>query len=249
MGRLFIVALAVGISLVAAAQVRGDDRDKALAIVNRAMRAHGGEDRLANLKVIRRSSKGAIYVLGKELPSKDDLVLGLPDRLRWELDLDASGQKVQVTLVINKDKGWRVTGGAAVEVGKDELEDLREEIYVAWVITLAPVTNRTFDLAPLPEIQVNGKPATGVGVTHKGHADIKLYFDNETNLLAKVERRAREVGLPVKKESFLSGYKSFSGIQFPTKVLEYTDGKKAAEIFPQDYKLPSGLDENTFSKP
>src|SRR5262249_19531577 len=146
-------------------------------------------------------------------PMKDEHVMQLPDRYRMEWELEAMNQKVLLLMVINGDKGWRLAGGAVQEIGKEEMTDAREELYVIWLSTLLPVKDKEFDLAPLPAIKVNGQDAVGVKVAKKGHPDVKLYFDKSTNLLVKVERRAREAGFVVNKEDVFSEHKSFDGIK------------------------------------
>src|SRR3954467_8357984 len=107
--------------LLSAAAVRADDREKALAVLDRAIQAHGGEGRLADLKVIKRADKGKILFLNKEIPVKGELTVQLPDKARVESELEqAPGQKSAVTLVVNGERGWRSLGGMSSEMSNEE---------------------------------------------------------------------------------------------------------------------------------
>jgi hypothetical protein len=161
----------------------------------------------------------------------------------------SANQKIFLVLVCNGDKGWRATGGAVVEMGKDEVSDLQEEAYMWWVLGLAPLKDKTFTLAALPDATVNDRPAVGLKVSSKGHEDIKVYFDRDSGLLVKAERKGKEVGLPVDKAYVFSDHKNFEGVQLPTKYVEFTNGKKFVEVSSITYQFPSKIEEGTFTKP
>jgi hypothetical protein len=136
-----------------------------------------------------------------------------------------------------------------VEVGKEELSDLQEEGYMWWVLTLVPLKDKAFELTTLPDTTVDNRPAAGLKVSSKGHEDIKLYFDRDRGLLVKAERKGKEVGLPVDKAYQFSDYKTFDGVQLPTKYVEFTNGKKFLEVTSITYQFPTRVEESTFAKP
>src|SRR5947208_1477821 len=76
--------------------------------------------------------------------------------------------------------------------------------------------------------KVNGKPAVGVRVSHKGHRDINLYFDKDKGLLLKIERTVKDLmagGKESQEEVSYSDYKEVEGVQQPTKLVIKRDGK------------------------
>src|SRR5262249_25113206 len=129
------------------------------------------------------------------------------------------------------------------------LEELREEAYVQWLATLVPLKKDPFELAPVPEIKVDGKPAGGVKVSSKGHGDVKLYFDKASGLLVKIERPAREAGLQVDKEYVYSDHKTFDGVKLPTRSVELLNGKKFTQLSSAAYKFLDKPDASAFDKP
>jgi hypothetical protein len=242
LGAALVLILVVGLT-------RAGERDDALAIIDQAIKAHGGEDALTRAQTAVRSSTGAIATgAGKDLPFKDEMTWKLPDRFR--LTLDVGPDKTHLVTVVTPDKGWQMTGGQVTELSPERLEELREEGYVLWLATLAPLKKDAgFELAPLPETKVSGQPAAGVKVAHKGHSDASLYFDKQSGLLVKIERHAREAGLTVDKEYVFSDYKDFDGIKLPTKQQELLNGKRFTELAGIAYKFPRSVEDSTFAKP
>jgi hypothetical protein len=237
------VALAV---LTAPASVRADDRATALAVIEQAIKAHGGAEALARAANSTRSGKGTIMVEGRELAVTTDFVVSLPDKKRFAFVVE---KQAPITIVLNGDKGWKLTGGAALDLPKDSLNDLREETYLWWLTTLVPLKKDTFELSPLPESKVNGKSAVGVKVASKGHPDARLYFDKASGLLVKLESRTKEVGLDVFKEYFYSDHKEFDGVKVPLREVVHVNGRKALDVTLTAFKVLPKPDESAFSKP
>ena len=235
---------------LATSPVLADDRDKALAVIDRAIQTHGGETALTKAQLMTRSATGEMTLFDKPVPFKDEMAAQLPDRLRSFVDVGEGDQKLLVLLVINGDKGWQSAGGAVMELSKERLGELREEAYIMWLSTLAPLKKDTsFHLVPAPDVKVNGQPAAGVKVSQKGHTDATLYFDKETGLLVKIARRAQEAGLAVDKEYLFSAHKEFEGAKLPTKQVEMINGKKFTEVTSFTYKILRRVDESMFAKP
>lgn len=244
-----ILVLAVLLGVATGTRVGANDRAQALALLEQAIRAHGGEQELAKVRLLNRSARGVMILFGKEVPFIAETTTALPDRFRVALELSPDEQKIKMTIVVNGDRGWRASGGVSLELAKEELEDLREETYVTWLATLLPLKDKGFVLSLLPEIQVDGRPAVGIQASRQGHGDVKLYFDKRAHLLVKIERRGREGGLAVDKEYLYREHKSFEGVQLATKYVELTNGKKFTEVLGTTYSFPRRVDDRLFAKP
>jgi hypothetical protein len=246
--RLFLAASLV--LALAAAPLRADDREDALAVIDRAIKAHGGADALTKAQTAVRTASGTMALFDKDVAFKDEMVWRLPDHFRLTIDVGAAQAKTRIQLVITPDKGWQSTGGMVSELGPERLEEMREEGYVLWLTTLLPLKkDPAFELASIADAKANGQPANGVKVAHKGHTDVRLLFDKETGLLVKIERRARDAGQMVDKEYVYGGHKEFDGIKLPTKIQELTNGKRFTDLTEMSYKFPSSVDDSTFGRP
>jgi hypothetical protein len=240
----------LAVLLAVALPARADDRAAALAVVEEAIKAHGGADALGKMRTVVRKSAGRMTVDDKEVLFADESTVQLPERWRVEAELRAGEQKLHLLQVVNDDKGWQSTGGAVAELSAERLKELHEDGYARWLTTLLPLTkDPSLRLVPLPEMKVNGEPARGVKVSSKGHADVSLYFDKQSRLLVKMERQALEGGAPVAREETYTGYKEFDGVKLPTKIVQTADGKTLNEITEAAYKFPPKVEETTFAKP
>ena len=233
--------------VAAAATARAADRDAALAVIDRAIRAQGGADALSRARVVSRTTSGFVMQGGKQVPFAGTTLLRLPDQVRLALTLD---KRFPIVTVVNGDKGWQLPpGGSVTELTREHLREIREEAYVWWLTTLVPLRKESFTLTPLPDIKVNGEPAAGVKVASPGHSDVRLYFDKRTGLLARLERRASEVGVLVDKEYLYTDYKTFDGVKLPTKETVNLSGKKWQEAVTESCKFLTHIDEKEFSRP
>jgi hypothetical protein len=238
--------LLCGVALAAAPNAVAGEQEEALALVDRAVKAHGGADALNKAQALVRSGTGTMTLFGNTSSFTDEVTWSLPDRLRLAMEVE---KKYRLTMVVNGDKGWQSAGGPTVDLGPARLAEVRDEMYVLWLTTLMPLKQTAFKLSPLPEIKVNGAAAVGVKVMSKDKADVKLYFDKKTNLLVKIERRATEGGQKVDKEYFYSDHKDFDGVKLPTKQSEWINGRKFSELTGATYKFPKKLEEAVFAKP
>jgi hypothetical protein len=228
------------------------DTDSARGVVEQAIMAHGGAEVLAKTRVQLRSTKGEIglgRLDGTTVPFVGETMFNLPALARWSFDLQPESQKFRVILVFNRDKGWRAGSGATKDLTKEEIDEFREEAYTVWLTTLLPLRDKQFELTSLPEAKVLGQPALVVKVASKGHPDVKLFFNKQTHLLVKTERKAREAGLDLSKESYFGDHKEFEGVKLPTKQVDLSNGKKAADLTITGYRFPGRLDDRVFDKP
>jgi hypothetical protein len=231
---------------LAAPNAFAGEREDALAVVDEAIKAHGGAEALAKSQTVVRAGVGTLTVNDNKIPFTDEVTWSLPDRWRVSINLEKLGAQ---SIVLNGDKGWQSAGGPSMELGAERLREIRNEVYVLWLATLTPLKKDDVQLSPVPDIKVHGEAAVGVKAASKGRPDVKLYFDKKTHLLVKIERRVPVAGVPVEKEDFYSDYKDFDGVQLPTKLTFQISGRKFSELTSATYKLPKKIDDALFAKP
>jgi hypothetical protein len=239
--------LICGLVLAIAPRAVAGEQEDALALVEQAIKAHGGADALTKAQTLVRTGVGSVSVPDKPQPFTDEWTWHLPDQLRFSIEVD---KKFRIITVVNGDKGWQNTGGQTMELTGELLRERRDEMYVLWLATLTPLKKDDVKLSLLPEIKVNDEPAVGVQAKSKAAPDgINLYFDKKTHLLVKIQRRARQSGVAVDKEYVYSDHKEFDGVKLPTKLVELINGRKFSEITKATYKLQTKFDDATFAKP
>ncbi|QJW92743.1 hypothetical protein [Frigoriglobus tundricola] len=243
--------LAFGFVIAATVPARADDAADARALVEKAVKAHGGQEKLDKLPAITVKFKGTFHGMGDGIPMTGEVTTQGPDQQRIDIEVEAGGQKIPILIVVDGDKGWSKIAKDTNELGKDELGEAKEQAYAGWVATLAPLKGKQFKLATVGEIMIEKRPALGVKVSSKGHRDVDLYFDKETGLLVKSESRVKEEGSgqEVTEESFPSEYKEIQGTKQAMKFTVKRNGKLYMEGESTDVQLAEKLDASTFAKP
>jgi hypothetical protein len=235
--------LSVSILLSAA---RADDKLDPRAIIDKAIKAAGGEDKLAQFKSETFREKGTYYGMGDGLPYTGAYSVQWPDHFRMEIE----GVFI---LVVAGDKGWMKGDKGAMALTEKQLMREKRNLYGGYVATLLPLKDKSYTLTAVPDAKIGDKPALAVRVTRKDSPEVTLFFDKETGLLGKVEQmvlpsedaEAKEV----KQETLLSEYKEFEGCKIPTKVIARRNGKVYVEAEMTDIKPVKKFDEKVFAKP
>lgn len=243
MNRTLSVLLAVCLS---GAGARADGL--AERVVERALRAHGGESALAKTRTMIRSETGNLNFSGDNVAFSCEITTDLPDRYRLEVELGP--QKIRQTVVVSRDQGWQVSGGVTIEMDRKLHAESREEGYVLWLTTLVPLRReKGIQLTTAPAVKVDNQLAAGVKVSLKGRDDINLYFDEKTGLLARMTRKTTVAGLTAEKEYLFGEYKEFEGAKLPMKRQELMNGRKYMEGKVGGYRFPARVDDKSFAKP
>jgi hypothetical protein len=242
--------LAFGLVLAGTTAARADDAADARALVDKAIKAHGGAEAIAKVPAITVKFKGTVHTMGMGLPFVGEVVTQGNDRSKLDIEVEVMGQKFRFVSVLNADKGWIKMGDTTNEMDKDQLDEAKEQARTGWVATLVPLKDKQFTLATTGEIEIGKRPALGVKVSSKGHRDVDLYFDKETGLLVKTEARAKdEGGKEVTNETFYADYKDVQGVKQAMKVTVKRDGTLYVEGEVSEYQLGESLDASVFAKP
>jgi hypothetical protein len=238
-----------------AGAARADD-GAARAVVEEAVRAHGGEAALAKWPVVTAKTEGIFH--GHDRTPvfffTCEATTHGADQYHAALDGDLNKQKFRVVNVLDGKRGWIKHAGEGRQDTQEctpaQLREFQEEGYVEWVTTLLPLKGEGFTLTLVGEEKVRGDPAVAVRVSSRGHRDVTLFFDKETHLLIKTETRAK-AGTPVegKVETFRGRHKAFQGVQRPTTLTVYHDGRSLISHWVLDYQVAEKPEGGKFAKP
>ncbi len=247
-----IIGLAVA-ALIAVAAARADEKAEARAIVEKAVKAMGGKEKLAVDRAVAFKARGKFFGTGQETDYTMEFSHQPPEKMHIKMEFEANAMKFTFQLVFDGKKGWRKLNNDTVEMDKDAITEAKEDLYAGRVEALVPLLeDRAFELSAVGEVKVDDKPAVGIRVVHKGHRDINLYFDKKSGLLVKSERTIKDQeqgGKEKRQEKLFSDYKELGGAIRARKVVINRDDGKFIESEVTELELKDRIDPAEFAKP
>lgn len=221
-------------------------------LIDRAVRAYGGEAQLAKMRARHNKCEGTLTVAnGVQVPFSQEVYFQAPSQIKEIMSAEVNGAKQTVVSILNGDKGAMHANGQLHELSAAMLAELKEGVHFAQVTRFTALKERFFILRALPEGVVNSKPALGIRVSAEGYRDIDLYLDKDTFLLAKTVRTARDFRTNelMKEELYYSGWKVIDGIATPMKLTVYRDGKKFMDVDAKEVSFSEKFDDSVFTNP
>ena len=246
-----MACLVCGAWLVAAPARADDDAKK---VVDAAIKAHGGAEKLAKLKdkAIIQKGKMKIYTMGLEIDSTME-IRATGKKFRQDIKFALMGMNFDQNAVYDGKEMWITVNGAVIATldKKEDLEMLAEMIHAEEAASLALLGSKDIELSIIGEDKVGDTPVIGVRVTKKGRKDVNLYFDKKTHMLKKVENRGIDFlsRQEVADEKIFDGYKETEGVKQPSKLTMNRDGKKYIEYEITEVEVTDKLDDSIFKKP
>jgi hypothetical protein len=248
MARLIGTVLALTLVAGLGGPVRAAD---ATAILDKAIQALGGEEKLSKAKAVSWKAKGTISFNGSDNAiTTQSTVQGL-DNARQEFEGDFGGNMVKAITVVAGEKGWRRFGEDSMELDKGSIADERRRVYLMTIpTTILPLKGKEFKVEAIADETVAGKPQAGVKVTPPDGKEFSLFFDKESGLPVRlVARVAGFMGDEYTQETTFSDYQEMAGIKKATKVQSKRDGEKFLDTQITEFKVLETVDPKTFAEP
>jgi zinc protease len=223
---------------VAAAPPSAAEQAQGIALLRQAQQALGGKAFIEQ-KTQMAKGTGTVHFPGMPqavpVPSYVDYQV-LPDKERTEINLTA-GSMVQVT------DGAQAWMSMATDV-QDISAQLKDRHFYGYDV-LRHAGDPGYTARPLPDAEVNGKPAKAVELADaQGHAT-RFFLDPETHLVVKV---SFDLGGQVPEQLF-SEYREVSGVKVPFKLSISQQGAPAMELMLTDVQINPAVDPALFRKP
>jgi hypothetical protein len=253
MRRLLGSVLLAALVPVLAGPVRGaDDKDKDVqAVLDKAIKALGGAEKLGAIKAFTFKGKGKISFDDNDNEFTVATTTQGLDHTRSEFEGEFMGNKVKGVTVLNGDKGWRRFGDMGMEMDKDGVANEKRNLYLQVVpVTLVALKGKDFKVKAAGDEKVGDKPAVVLEITGPDGKTFKLFFDKESGL--PVKQVAKVVGFTgdeFTQETTFGDYKELGGIKKATKVEAKRDGKKFISQEITDFKPLEKVDAKTFEEP
>jgi len=227
----------------------GGDSAEIKTLLDKALKAAGGADKLAKLKNVTWKMKATITKGVTVNLNMAGSAQGW-DRLRMQADLEINGMQKNMVMVMTDKNAWVNRDGETKEPPAKEIDPFRES-YFALRAThmLAALKGKGYQLSHLGEVNVKDQPAIGLRISRKDKPDVNLYFDKKTHLPVKTDLRVPgPQGQDIEIELFFSEHKEFGGLKHFTKLTLKAGGQETpmeiSDIQPQEQ-----LDATLFDRP
>ncbi|NBR05547.1 MAG: hypothetical protein EBT92_07240 [Planctomycetes bacterium] len=213
--------------------------------IKKAIDAHGGKEALIKAQKFKRTSSGTIF-FGQTQNFTDELIVSFPNKIKLNIKLDT---KENLLMCLEGDMGWSIASGFPIDLSKEKIGELKEESYFLQVSNLVTLLDPGCKLTSLGESKLGNKPVQGIKASLSGGPEISLYFDKETNLLSKAERKGKQSGVEILKGIHYSDYQTFGANKFATRETHFLGGNKFVENKNIVYTILDRVEDSLFKKP
>ena len=220
-------------------------------IIDKAIRAHGGAERLAGLSAFTLKER---MVYPDAATWDTQVVVQLPGRFRSEMTISSGGKSSTSLIVIDGDQGWMKTNAHVTPYPKAFIASF-------WKYTIpyegprsilrlrARQKNPACQFTTTGEGTVEGRPAVGLRMKLEGGPEETWYFEKESGLLLKQELHIKRFeGEDEVHVTLYEDYQTCDGFPMARKVTSRRDGKLAYTRELIDFKAATP-GEGAFAKP
>lgn len=220
-----------------AAKLDSESLAKGKALLLEVQKALGGADKLAAVKDIQYASNVEVQTPGGPngpvtMKVKQTNSFLLPNTMRQEIELPFGKQQ----MYSDGASGWLAGMQGARNLPPPVLAQVRGEIFRQ--LTNLAMSDRD------PNRTVNYAGDGILEISSKSGESVRLQVDEKTGLPIKV---AYQEG-PQSVEDQYSDWRDVAGLHLPFQLTVVQDGKKYADVKIEEYKINSGLTQETLSK-
>jgi hypothetical protein len=223
------------------------DEHAARAILDKAIKAMGGEERLSRIKACTVKGKGTIVVDGDDVPFTFQTTARGIEQYRSTYEGMAGGEKFTGAIVIDGNKGWRKHNDQVENLEGKELENEKRKAYLDVVpVLLTLLKGKGFKLASAEE----DKTTTGIRATGPDGKEFTIRFDKDSGLPIRMSGEVvDESGDEFTQETTFEDYREFDGIKVAIRSSIKKDGERYIEVEEMAFKAIDAVKPGTFAEP
>jgi hypothetical protein len=222
-------------------------QDDATEILNKAIKALGGEAKLNSASAFTLVISGSVKAKGRPTDMTMVATFNGLNQVRRQL----SSRSERTLAILDGDKGWYLSKGRYQAMNGEAIAKEKRDIYRQVIPTLLVPAKRTgFKYEAAGKEEVRGKPASILKITGPDGNDFLLYFDVQTSLPVKEVTQWRDAdGNEQIEEVTFADYKDFDGIKKATS-LEIRSGPQGVGFMEvTHFKILDHVDPRTFAEP
>ena len=242
---VLVVCAVLTWAVVAMVSKASADEARAKVIVQQAVAAMGGGQKLAEVKELVSAGKLTIQTPMGELSGDTKTEVVFPDKFRSTTALPM-GDVVQS---FDGTTASMAIGGQSLDVPPAMVNEMRRGIATAGGITmLLKAISGAAKVDALEPSEVAGRKVDVIS-WQEGENDLRASYDAETHLLAKLEYKASTPQGDADVVVTLNDFRDVAGVKLPFGMAATQNGQRYMEIEVTDIKLNPGVDTSKFGKP
>ena len=226
------------------------DETRVNQVLDKAIKALGGQEKLAKANAFTWKAKGKVTIEGNENEFHGESTVQGIDHFHSTFEGEFNGNPFKALTVLSGGKGWRKFGEIQ-EMEPDAIKNEKRVVYLVVVpMTILPLKSMDFKVQAAADEKINDKPVATLKVTGPDGKDFTLSFDKDTGLPVRtVATVAGWMGDEYVQEVHYSDYRDFDGLKRPTKVLVKRDGEPFVSYEITEFKVLDKVPAETFAEP
>jgi hypothetical protein len=248
-------AFCVAVILLATVSTATADDKEVAAIIDKAMKALCGEEKLSKIEAVTWKTRGELKISfqgPEQFALIGELTIAGLDRSKSEdIFLGPGGDKQRIRSVLNGENAWHSVGDGPLEATQ-HAAGLKRNLFLAIIpVTLAPLKDPRFKVEVAGDEKVGVRLAVILKVTCPDGEIIRVSFDKESGLPLKAVGKALFIddpamNLDMNQEMIYSDYKDFGDIKTAARIEFKSVGfNRKLEVI--EFKVLEKVDPSSFS--
>jgi hypothetical protein len=247
----FRSAVFVAVTLLAPSSSATAADKEVAAILDKATKALGGEDKLSKIGAITWRYTGwmnTLYQGPEHFKCAGELTIAGLDRLKSEVILADSAR---TRSVLNGSNSWLGWDGVPLKPTRNAAALKRSLLLAIIPVTLEPLKDPRFKVEVGGDEHVGNRPAVVLKVTCPDGEIIKISFDKESGLPLKAVGKALLIddpamNLDMELELTYSDYKDFGGVKTAARI-DFKNRMFNRRVEVVEFKVLKKIDLSSFS--
>ena len=182
-------------------------------LIDRAVRATGGADKLRSIKTVKASATMSVSVAGG---GPVDLQTVTSIRYPGSFRMDTTTPEGPLVQVFHNGEFWVKTAQGTREAPASVADEMRANVQRDSIGLLIGLLDRKMTAARVPDVEVGGRAMPAIEVKGPTMAPLTIVFDPATALIVRQRYRAHGAqGPAVETEEEFSDFRDVSGLKVP----------------------------------
>jgi predicted Zn-dependent peptidase len=223
----------------------GESLERGAALIERAVEAVGGAERLAAVRSFRRAGQAVATTPQGEMQIQLDELNVYPDRQRQEMQLPFG----TMVTVVTADGGFMITPQGVQDLPDSRLADSRKSMRRQLLPLLQARGGERFEAVALGAGEVDGRMVENVQVTLAGDVVTLAVASDNGQVVAMTYRGSGFGGAPGEVRQRYSDFREVGGLMLPYQTEATFDGEPYISVTATQIVLDGDVDAAAFERP